>query len=107
LVGPTAEAGARPVTTLVMSGPVTLAESPRWREALLATLAEGHDVRLDLATAGPWDLAGLQLLLAALASGRRSGQAVRLARVPRVCLAVADRAGLAGHLAGTIESRME
>jgi ABC-type transporter Mla MlaB component len=82
---------------------LTLAEAPRWREALLAALARGHDLRLDLAAAGPWDLAGLQLVLAAMASGRRAGQAVRLDRVPRVLLAIAEQAALDGHLAGSID----
>jgi ABC-type transporter Mla MlaB component len=93
----------RPATTVEVSGPVTLAEAPRWREAILAALARGQDVRLDLAAAGPWDAAGLQLVLAALASGRRAGQAVRLARVPRVFLAAAEQGALADHLADSIE----
>ena len=101
------EAGAWPVATLVVSGPVTLVESPRWRDALLAVLAEGQDVRIDLATAGPWDLAGLQLLIAALALGRKGGQPVRLVRVPRVLLAIAEQAGLSDRLAEVIDSRLD
>jgi anti-anti-sigma regulatory factor len=93
----------RPATTVEVSGPLTLAEAPRWREALLAAMARGHDLRLDLAAAGPWDLAGVQLVLAAIASGGRAGQGVRLARVPRGFLAIAEQAGLGEHLAATIE----
>jgi len=107
VVGGGPETGERPATTLVVSGPTTLVEAPRWRDALLAALAQGKDVRIDLATAGPWDLAGLQLLLAALVSGRKGGQTVRLVRVPRVLLAIAEQAGLGDRLADAIESRLE
>lgn len=100
-------AGDRPAATVEVTGPLTLAEAPRWREALLAALATGQDLRIDLAAAGPWDVCGLQLILAALASGRRAGQDVRLARVPRGFLAVAEQAALAGHLADVIEGHVE
>ncbi|MBX6314648.1 MAG: STAS domain-containing protein [Isosphaeraceae bacterium] len=83
---------------------MTLAEVPRWREALLAALAEGKDLRVDLAAAGPWDLAGLQLILAALATGRRAGRSIRLVRVPQVFRAIAERAALTDVLAEAIES---
>jgi ABC-type transporter Mla MlaB component len=106
LGGAASGAVERPVTTLVLSGPVTLAEAPRWRDALLSALAEGKAVRLDLAASGPWDLAGLQLILSAMATGRRSGQAIRLARVPRVFLAIAEQAGLADGLSGAIEGHL-
>src|SRR3954462_9145505 len=76
-----------PATPLEVSGPVTLAEAPRWREALLSALAAGGEIRIDLGASGPWDLVGLQLLLSALAWGRRSGRAGRFARVPEVCRA--------------------
>jgi ABC-type transporter Mla MlaB component len=99
--------GAKPTepatTALVVSGPVTVTEVPRWRDALLAVMAASQDIRLNLAAAGPWDLAGLQLLISALASGRR----VRLVEVPRVCLASAERAGLGERLAEAIESRLD
>ncbi len=99
------EAGAEPVVTVALTGPVTLGETPRWREALIAALAEAKPVRIDLAASGPWDLAGLQLLISAVATGRRSGQAVRLAHVPRGLLAIADQAGVADRLAETIDDR--
>ena len=94
-------AGEMPAAWLVVSGPVTLAESSHWRDALLA---RGRDLRVDLEAAGPWDLAGLQLLIAALATARRDGSVIRFARVPRVLLRIAERAGVGELLAEAIES---
>jgi hypothetical protein len=51
-------------------------------------------VVLDLETSGPWDLSGLQLLLASVASGRKLSQSVRFAQVPKVCAEIAERCGL-------------
>ena len=65
------------MTTVAVTGPVTLAEVARWRDALSDGLARGQGLRLDLAGSGPWDLAGVQLLLAAIASGKRAGTADR------------------------------
>ena len=96
--------GGSPAGWLVVSGPVTLAEAPQWRESLLAASAGGRDLRLDLDATGPWDLAGLQLLIAALATARREGSVVRFARVPRVLMAIAERAGVVELLAGSVES---
>ena len=97
-------AGGSPSGWMVVSGPVTLAESPRWRDALLAASDRGRDLRVDLEASGPWDLAGLQLLIAALATARRDGSVVRFARVPRVLLAIAERAGVSDLLSGSVES---
>jgi len=77
-----------------LSGPVTLYESTETREILLTALAEGCDLTVDLETSGPWDLSGLQLLVAAVASGHKSGHSVRFARVPKVCAEIAERCGL-------------
>jgi anti-anti-sigma regulatory factor len=77
-----------------LSGPVTLYESTEIRELLLSTLAEGRDVVVDLETSGPWDLSGLQLLVAAVASARKMGLAIRFAQVPKVCAEIAERCGL-------------
>jgi ABC-type transporter Mla MlaB component len=96
-------AGADPVVTVALTGPVTLGEAPRWREALIAAMAEAKPVRIDLESSGPWDLAGLQLLISAVATGRRSGQAVRLAHAPRGLLAIADQAGVADRLSEAID----
>ena len=83
---------------LVLSGPVTLYESSRVREQLLAAVSEATSLEIDLKATGPWDLAGLQLLVAAAASGSRHGLPVRLIKVPRVCQEVADRSGLGDWL---------
>ena len=48
---------------------------------------------------GPWDLAGVQLLLATIASGKRAGRPIVLARVPNVLIAVVERAALRDQLA--------
>jgi anti-anti-sigma regulatory factor len=101
------QADDRGTTDVVLSGPVTLAEAPRWKEALLGAFSAGRPVRIDLESAGPWDLAGLQLLISALATGRRGGVPVRLDRVPRVFLAIADQAGLTGRLAEAIDGRLD
>lgn len=92
------------VNTVVLSGPVTLYETSEVREALLAALADGRPVRLNLETSGPWDLAGLQLLVAAVASGRKLGRSVKLVTVPGVCRAIAERSGLGDWLADAAES---
>jgi hypothetical protein len=77
---------------------VTRAEVARWQRAFAEGLARGEGLRIDLADSGPWDVAGVQLLLATMASGRRAGGPVSLARVPNVLMAVADRAALGEHL---------
>lgn len=86
----------RPDPPLAIAGPVTLAEVARWREALAEELSRGRDLRLDLAESGPWDLAGVQLLLSAHAACGRSGGRMRLFGPPGVFLAVVERAGLGG-----------
>ncbi len=90
--------------TVALSGPATLYELSEIRETLLAALAEGKDLRIDLETSGPWDLSGLQLLISAAASGRRAGQAVRLANVPSVCAEIAERSGLSDWLSSVTDS---
>ena len=87
------------VTTVAVTGPVTLAEVARWHDDLSDGLARGQGLRLDLAGSGPWDLAGVQLLLATIASGKRAGRPIVLAHVPNVLMAVAERAGLRDQLA--------
>ncbi|MFO0951001.1 MAG: STAS domain-containing protein [Isosphaeraceae bacterium] len=83
---------------MTLSGPVTLYESAEVREALLAVLAEGKDLRINLDASGPWDLAGLQLLIATQASAERAGLSVRFTHVPGVCREVAQRSGLSEWL---------
>jgi ABC-type transporter Mla MlaB component len=82
---------------------VTRAEVAQWRRAFAEGLARGGGLRIDLADSGPWDVAGVQLLLATMASGRRAGGPVALARVPNVLMAVADRAALSECLAEITE----
>jgi anti-anti-sigma regulatory factor len=84
---------------LQLSGPVTLYESGEVREILLGALAEGSaTTTIDLETSGPWDLSGLQLLVAAEHSAARFGTVVRFTRVPTVCTEIAERSGLGGWL---------
>jgi ABC-type transporter Mla MlaB component len=93
----------RAVTTVAVTGPVTRAETARWRDAFSDGLARGHGLRIDLAGSGPWDLAGVQLLLASMASGRRAGRSISLARVPNVLKVVAERAALLDRIATITE----
>ena len=92
------------MSTVVLSGPATLYESSELRETLLAAFGEGKDLVIDLETSGPWDLAGLQLLIAAVVSGEKSGSSVRLANVPGVCTEIAERSGLLEWLHGVLDS---
>jgi ABC-type transporter Mla MlaB component len=93
-----------PVNTVMISGPMTLYESAEVREQLRSALEAGQPVRLNLETSGPWDLAGLQLLVAAVAAGRQAGLDVRFDQVPRVCSEVAERSGLRNWLTGLTDS---
>jgi ABC-type transporter Mla MlaB component len=89
---------------VTLSGPATLYELSELRETLLTALGEGKDLRIDLETSGPWDLGGLQLLVSAVASGRKTGQSVRLVNVPRVCAEIAERSGLSSWLKDMADS---
>jgi STAS domain len=86
------------VTTVAVTGPVTLAQVAHWHGALSDGFSRGQGLMLDLAGSGPWDLAGVQLLLAAIASGQRAGVPTVLANVPNVLMAVAERAALRDQL---------
>lgn len=90
--------------TFTLAGPITLYDASEVREALMLALSEGRDLKIDLDTSGPWDLAGLQLLVSAVATGRRAGLSVVLVHVPGVCREVAERSGLAGWLAEVTEA---
>jgi ABC-type transporter Mla MlaB component len=82
----------------VLIGPVTLYEVAAVREALRSALAEGSPLRIDLRESGPWDIAGLQLLISCVRSGGRRGQEVRIAHPPRSCSDIAERSGLSEWL---------
>lgn len=90
--------------TVSLSGPVTLYESSEVRDTLLAALEEGKDLRIDLEASGPWDIAGMQLLIATVASGQKAGRNVRFVQVPGVCREVAERSGLLTWLTGVADS---
>lgn len=90
--------------TLALSGPITLYESVDVRETLITALSQGKNLAIDLATSGPWDLAGLQLLVSVAATGRKSGLGVKFLNVPRVCREIAERSGLGDWLAEVAES---
>jgi ABC-type transporter Mla MlaB component len=84
---------------LSVTGPVTLAEVARWKEEL----AGGARNRLILTDSGPWDLAGLQLLLAALSEAERRGVTISLAGIPSVLQSLATRAGLVDRLGPLVD----
>jgi ABC-type transporter Mla MlaB component len=86
------------VQTIFLTGPVTLYEVGAIRETLCSALAEGKRLRIDLSDSGPWDLAGLQLLISCVKTGRDAGQSVHLANVPAGCTDVAERSGLSSWL---------
>jgi ABC-type transporter Mla MlaB component len=82
----------------LLTGPVTLYEVAAVREALRTALAEGEPLRINLSDSGPWDIAGLQLLISCVQSGRLRGQEVRIINVPRPCADLAQRCGLSDWL---------
>ena len=89
------------VKTLLLTGPITLYEVSAVRETLRMALAEGKPLRIDLSDSGPWDLAGLQLIVSCVARARRNRDLeVRLVKVPgcvrRDCRAMRSF-GLAGQ----------
>ena len=81
-----------------LSGPVTLYESNEIRETLLTAVKEELPLKIDLGTTGPWDLAGLQLLIATVSTCAKKGLAVSFDEVPKSCAEIAERAGLSDWL---------
>lgn len=90
--------------TVTLSGPVTLYESSDVREILSHAVGDAGTLRVNLETSGPWDLAGLQLLVSAVATGEKLGKPVRLVGVPGVCREIAERSGLGDWLAAAADS---
>ena len=84
--------------TILLAGPVTVYEVATVRETLRDALAEGNPIRIDLIDSGPWDVAGLQLLISCVRSGRERSQRVRVVNAPRVCVEMAERSGLSEWL---------
>jgi ABC-type transporter Mla MlaB component len=82
----------------LLTGSVTLYEVTAVRETLRIALSEGKPLRLDLSDSGPWDIAGLQLLISCVKSGRQRGQEVRIINVPQPCADLAQRYGLSDWL---------
>ncbi len=80
--------------TVLLTGPITLYEVSAVRETLRVALAEGKGFRLDLTDSGPWDLAGLQLLISCVKTARDRNRTVRFVNVPKVCTEIAERSGL-------------
>jgi ABC-type transporter Mla MlaB component len=80
--------------TIAVEGPATIYEVAALREILREAVAQGHDLRIDLAESGKWDLAGVQLLVSCVNTARGQGRSVRLVNVPHVCREIAERSGL-------------
>ncbi|MBJ6749660.1 STAS domain-containing protein [Geomonas anaerohicana] len=60
--------------TLMVTGSVTICEARDFRDALLATLEEVSEVRVDVSAISGIDLTGLQLLCSAHQSALRRGK---------------------------------
>jgi ABC-type transporter Mla MlaB component len=86
------------VKTLFLTGPITLYEVSATCETLRVAVSEGKPLRIDLTDSGPWDLAGLQVLISCVKSARNRDLEVRLAGIPQMCAQVAERSGLSGWL---------
>jgi ABC-type transporter Mla MlaB component len=86
------------VKTILLTGPITLYEVSAVRESLSMSLAEGKSLRIDLSDAGPWDLAGLQLIVSCVNTARNSDRETRLINVPKPCVEIAERSGLSDWL---------
>jgi ABC-type transporter Mla MlaB component len=84
--------------TILLAGPITLYEVAAVRQTVRAALVEGKPLRIDLKDSGPWDLAGLQLLISCVRSRRNSDQIVRLVSIPRGLTDLAERSGLSEWL---------
>jgi ABC-type transporter Mla MlaB component len=84
--------------TVLLTGPVTLYEVSAVRESLRLALAEGKPLRLDLSDSGPWDLAGMQLIVSCVKAAQSRDREARVTNVPRYCADIAERSGLAEWL---------
>jgi anti-anti-sigma regulatory factor len=84
--------------TIQLTGPITIYEVSAVRESLRVALIEGKRVRIDLGESGPWDLAGVQLLVSCVKSARNRGVEARLSNVPKICVDIAERSGLTDWL---------
>jgi ABC-type transporter Mla MlaB component len=83
---------------ILLTGPITIYEVATVRETLRAALDEGKPLEIDLGDSGPWDIAGLQLLISCVRTAQDRDQPVRLVNIPRGCAEMAGRSGLAEWL---------
>ncbi|AMV36441.1 STAS domain protein [Planctomyces sp. SH-PL62] len=83
---------------MALDGPVTIYEVAGLREAFREALAEGVDLQVELDESTKWDLAGLQLLISCVQTAKADGRSLVLAKIPRSCVEVAERAGLSDWL---------
>ena len=86
--------------TISLTGPITLYEVSAVRETLRSALLEGKQLRIDLGDSGPWDLAGIQLLISCAKTARKRDQVVGLVNIPKGCTDIAERSGLGDWLRG-------
>jgi hypothetical protein len=77
---------------------MTIYEAADWREQFQGNLEPGTALDVDLHTSGPWDIAGLQLLVSLVRTGERQDIPVRFLLVPASCRDVARRSGFANWL---------
>ena len=84
--------------TILLTGPITLYEVSAVRETLSLRSGGGKALRIDLSDSGPWDLAGLQLLVSCVKTARNRDREARLINVPKICVEIAERTGLAEWL---------
>ncbi len=84
---------------------MTLAECGPLRLSILTAIAKGGTLRLDLAGSGPWDLAGLQVVLAAVKTVRGQNRTAALDRVPDVFVDLVEKAGCKDFLSGSIRGQ--
>jgi anti-anti-sigma factor len=86
------------VKTILLTGPITLYEVSAVRESLSTALAEGKSLEIDLSDSGPWDLAGLQLIVSCVKTAHNHEGEARLINVPKTCAEIAERSGLSEWL---------
>ena len=70
------------VKTILLTGPITLYEVSAVRESLSMAVAEGKSLRIDLSDAGPWDLAGLQLIISCVKTAHNRNREASLDQRP-------------------------
>lgn len=92
--------------SLTVSGPMTIYEVGDWRETFLQSVRPGTALDVDLHTSGPWDAAGLQLLISLVNTGYQRDCQIRFQLVPKVCREIANRAGLGDWLKGCSSSEL-